>query len=1300
MFVLIALNTFATWATEYEYELFNENDGFSSSIIFSIVQDDKGFLWFGSAFDGLIRYDGKSVKRIKRDPRNENSLQSNNTGNLLVDSQGNLWIGSWGGSVIKGDLNTQHFTQYKHVIDEINTVSSDRVQSLFEDDKNQLWFGSSDNGLSKFDNDSQDFHRFPFQKDNRNGISHPRVWAIEQTEPDKLWLATGLGLNLLDMATQRFTHFIPEPELPSADVNKLRGIIKAANGNLYLSTDNGVLLFDTLHGTFESLTIAGLSTIGAIYEMLHTDFNEYWVSTSNGVFSFTDTDKTLRKVPLGFDDACSQSLFQDKQGTIWLSCEGVGVYKITRNAIFKTFDDIKVKDAIMLMATNDNSILFGTENKGLYKWEPETLKLTQLSADKAIYSEIRSSAETSKDDIWYADTQRVFVVDSQGNEREVLPPETLKPYFQNIRNIAIDMQDNVWLITNESLFIINAKSAAFTHLSLSNLLGLKDTSMSPKQAFYERDRFTARNIIFDSNGEALVVYNNVIYRLNKGKKELIPFSYGAADKMTKDSSPRIFDLTISKKHPLFWLSNTSGLYSVEPTSGERTLLSDHFNSENNRNIFFIHEDQMGDLWLVTTVGISKFNVEKNTFQHFDQRDGLPGSRLHLRPTVRKSDGSLYFSSRDGISYFNPNAVNNRELDYKTLLTNFEVLGSPEMHDPLQIQSDGINLAYDETNIKFEFATMDVKNARQIEYSYILEGFDESWVNNLNTNTATYTNLDGGDYFFRVRSKFQDDQWYTEELGFNVYVAIPLWRQDWMYFVYAIVLMLLLYWYIQRQKKAVVTLERLVAEKTEDIAQESEKLASANRIKTQFLANMSHEIRTPLTTVIGQAEAIICRDIKQQDIYKEVEVIHDSSLYLLALLNDILDLTKIEENKFELDCSPQNLKSLLASINTMFSIQAKNRGLTFTLIENLPSPFIVNIDGIRLKQILINLLSNALKFTMKGYVKLEVALTDKQLVFKIEDSGIGISQDQMKQLFISFTQGDSSVRRRFGGSGLGLHLSNQLAILMRGSIQVESKFEEGSVFTFSMPVPKFAEGFEIAQLGLDPDNLASNSLFEGKILLAEDHPDNRRLIARLLSKLGLTVYAAVDGFEAVEMYKKCQPEIILMDIQMPRMDGLQAYQALRALGCEKPIIALTANAMTNDVDEYFSLGFDGYMQKPVDRQTLISTIATFFKPKDDDAMHRANLILDKVDISDLANEFQVSLVAEQEQFLIEAEKRDIDALKSMAHRLAGAAHVFGFLSLSQKATKLENKATQCNTSFETIQADLEALLDEIKHVLVN
>jgi CheY-like chemotaxis protein/anti-sigma regulatory factor (Ser/Thr protein kinase) len=380
------------------------------------------------------------------------------------------------------------------------------------------------------------------------------------------------------------------------------------------------------------------------------------------------------------------------------------------------------------------------------------------------------------------------------------------------------------------------------------------------------------------------------------------------------------------------------------------------------------------------------------------------------------------------------------------------------------------------------------------------------------------------------------------------------------------------------------------------------------------------------------------------------------------------------------------------------MQARVKGLGFSLIEDLPIPFVINIDGLRLKQILINLLSNALKFTMKGHVKLRILIEDNRLIFHVEDTGIGIYQDQIKQIFGSFTQGDSSIRRRFGGSGIGLHLSNQLANLMSGSITVESEVDRGSIFTFSMTMPSIVREFETPLVNIDLTSLVSKPLFNGKILLAEDHSDNRRLISRLLTKLGLTVYSAADGFEAIKLYNDYFPDVILMDIQMPKMDGLQAYKVLRELGCEKPIIALTANAMTNEVDEYFSLGFDGYIQKPIDRQLLISTIATFFNTNDADSMRRANSLLGNVDLSDLVTEFKTSLINELQLFSIENEKQELEGLRSLAHRLSGAAHLFGFSELSQKATELETNIKNGNLVFADVAPKVDALIAEIKRII--
>ncbi len=1268
-------------ATEYQHELLNENDGFTSSIIFSIVQDKDGFLWFGTGYNGIMRYDGKNVVVFHHDPADPNSLPNDNAGNLTLDNEGNLWIGSWGGSVIKLDSRSQTFTQFTHQQDKPDSISDFKVQSIFEDADQTLWFGTYSRGLNRFNSKTQGFQRFSVQSTNETSISDQRVWDIAQSEAGKIWLATGFGLNKLDKETEEFTHYFPEPKALLQDINKIRAIEVNPDGNLYLGTHNGLVFFDTQSAEFSEIENTIVPNLGPIYAMISTDFGEYWVSTDYGVFYFTDEDNTLKKVPLSFDDSCSQTLFQDKQGTIWLSCEGVGVYKITRTNIFQSFDEPRVKTAFALEIANDDSVLIGTSQIGLQKWVPETKEITSLTSGE-ISPAIKYIVQASNGDIWYASDQNLYKLDLDGKQIEVSPPRKWWEDFESIKDLEKDSADNIWVAAPDRLFIVNSKSATFESVDLepsgNRINSLVELYLDP----------------FDNNWVAV---NNRLYKWDPENKTLNLFS-GPEDKIElSENYNYIYTIFVDSKRQL-WISNKSGLYLVDQITGERKVVSHEFIERDNRGVRFISEDSNGVLWLVTPIGVSRFNPSNGEFQHFDKRDGLPGSRYFYNPTIRQSDGTIFLSSRDGISYFTPSALQSPTLDEGTVLTNFEVLGSPEKFNLMQIKEDGIELHHSQSNLKFEFATLDLLNARQIQYSYFLDGFDKGWIDNGNNSTATYTNLSGGDYVLRVRAKLKDKLWYQDELAINLTIGIPFWQRWWMIVVYIGLSLLGFLYYMQIQKRAVIRLEQQVAEKTADIAEESEKLAVANRIKTQFLANMSHEIRTPLTTVIGQAEAIICRDVKPEDIYKEVEIIHDSSLYLLALLNDILDLTKIEENKFELEYAPQDLHTLLSNINTMFSMQARVKGLSFSLEENLPKPFVIDIDGLRLKQILINLLSNALKFTLEGHVTLEVLMKDGNLVFNVKDTGIGISKEQLEQVFGSFTQGDSSIRRRFGGSGLGLHLSNQLAVLMKGEITVKSVVDEGSVFTFSMPMPEMAVGTEVPAVSLDLNSLSSEPLFQGKILLAEDHADNRRFISRLLSKLGLTVYTAADGYEAIRLCQEHEPEVVLMDIQMPNMDGIQAYKALRELGFEKPIIALTANAMTNEVDHYFSLGFDGYIQKPIDRKLLISTIATFFNGHDDDAMRRANSMLGNVDMSDLIDEFKTSLYKELAQFNAEIEKENIPALRSLAHRLSGASQLFGFSELSSKATQLETHIKNDNPSYADIKPYVDDLLSEVKRII--
>ena len=489
------------------------------------------------------------------------------------------------------------------------------------------------------------------------------------------------------------------------------------------------------------------------------------------------------------------------------------------------------------------------------------------------------------------------------------------------------------------------------------------------------------------------------------------------------------------------------------------------------------------------------------------------------------------------------------------------------------------------------------------------------------------------------------------------------------------------------------LENRVKQRTEALEFLTKELQDASTIKSQFLANMSHEIRTPLTAVLGQAEAIIHGDFDDADLVHEVEVIHNNSLHLLQLINDILDLSKIEANKFELENRRQNLHEIVDKLNDMFTEQAQRKNLSFTVSHHLPSPFIIDIDGFRLKQILINLCSNAIKFTSEGWVSLDIAIIDKTLLFTVTDTGIGMNEKQMVKMFNIFTQGDNSISRRFSGSGLGLFLSEQLANAMKGKITVSSQVNHGSTFVLKLP---FGEVYSSLDMIESNENITnepvSKKQYAGKVLLADDHDDNRRLISRLLSSLGLEVIEASNGIEAVELCIKHKPTLSLLDIQMPRMDGIQALEELRRLGCTQPIYALTANAMTHEISQYLALGFAGHLRKPIEREVFIATIAQHCIEVDDSFEE------DNIDLSDLTQSFINNLSKDKQEVLRYSNSHNYIALAQTAHKISGAAQMFGFSEISQSAAELEIAIKKHNI---TIVDDLtHCLLDEITLVQHN
>ena len=469
----------------------------------------------------------------------------------------------------------------------------------------------------------------------------------------------------------------------------------------------------------------------------------------------------------------------------------------------------------------------------------------------------------------------------------------------------------------------------------------------------------------------------------------------------------------------------------------------------------------------------------------------------------------------------------------------------------------------------------------------------------------------------------------------------------------------------------------------------EKMAAeaANTAKSTFLANMSHEIRTPLTAIIGFSETLLDTSQTMTERVESINTVIRSGKHLMQIINDILDLSKVEADKLDIEQLSVSPFEILADVHSLVSLMAENKGLFFEVEYDFPMPEMIVTDPVRLKQIIINLCNNAVKFTQKGGVHVKVSFNNNLLTVNVVDTGIGLNKEQMEKIFSPFTQADTSTTRQFGGTGLGLHLSNQLEKKLGGDITVESTPEVGSCFSLAVTTGDIDENKllsympDIKQVSMQSITDEAGIKVTGRVLLAEDNIDNQRLISMYLKKLGADIVIANNGKEAIELTAETDFDLILMDMQMPVMNGIDATIRLREMDYKKPIVALTANAMTEDIDACYQAGCDAFIHKPISQQKFKDAIIKFLNPVGEIVENQhpltSSLLIDEPDMIDLVQRFVAKLPLYIVNITKSGEAKKWDELRKLAHDLKGVSGNYGFDDLYKLMQDIEFELTKEN-----------------------
>jgi len=1186
-----------TVGQDFTFHNYGLEDGLSQETIRSIVKDSNGFLWIGTQ-DGLNRFDGSSFKVYKNSKKDSLTISGNFINALIEDHNGNIWIGTNDNGISIYDSNTNSF--------KAASINEGNCSSLGKTSNGTIIATILNKGIIIYKNKGENYTSRKITQINGEKLQFNTTYVDDNalyvsTKEDRLFISR-------DISEENVT-------FQEIILNKSVGTINALfvlKNHIWIGTSNGLFVYNTTKKSLSRVPLESKIEHNEKLNVTSIDVNRgrFYIGTFNGLFIGEKFDEEH----LQFKELTTYKGEQEQTNSItsnrvydtftdgnllWIGTNNLDVVTLTK-PVFKnvnTFSNIALNNAFILsFAKNDDYLFVGTR-KGIncIKNSGEVAYITKENTNQALaFDVIRGMSIDKNNYLWIATIKGVSTIDLTNFDPKA--PKIISLYYDiddpnslssnAARGVYIDHKNTVWIMTygggiNRFTGDLKTNTITFEHYKTNS----NDNSISSDFTYNMSQDKDLNYWITSEDGLNKLQFEASNYQ----RPKFTNYFHDKNDSRSLSSNTTLH--TWHDANEALWVATQDGFNKFNRLD-ETFVRYGEDEGLTNTFVYSIIEDLNNNLWLTTNDGIFMFNKTNELFTNYNIGDGLQSSEFNLGAHFfDKTNNEIYVGGINGFNIFNPNKVTELDIESNLKFTSIRIRNqeiNPTTHPNIINESitktNEITLHQKDFPCYLTFSDLDLRPTKNNQFVYSLN--DNEWNNLRDVREIQLLDLSKGIYRLKIQGKSRNTLWSKEPLELIINVTPPWYKSNAAYLVYLMALLSIFYIFYR------LNLQHQLA------GQEAKRLQELDALKSQFITNITHEFRTPLTIILGYVNTLKNALSKNKKLHKPIDSIEQNGNSLLRLVNEMLDLAKLEQGKLQLNNTKSDLIGFTNYLIASFSSLAASKNINLKSSTKRKS-LMMDFDVEKIRQIISNLISNAIKFSnQNSSIEIAVNKEDGQAIIQIKDEGIGIPNDEIPFVFDRFYRSENT-KGKISGSGIGLALTKELVNLMKGTITVNSQENIGTTFTISIPIKQEAEttttDFDsevIISKRLQYTTLPSQKLSDDSstILIIDDNPEILSYIASCL-ELEYNLLFANNGEEGFITAEKNVPDIIITDIMMPVMDGYELTKKLQRTETTNhiPIIMLTAKAMQEDKLSGIKSGADAYLTKPFQKDELLLRI---------------------------------------------------------------------------------------------------------------